>query len=228
MLEAIKMYFLPSIVLYFALITISCHLLNKQLLTKTLGFYIAFILFFIFTSLNSLYIDKYVRLITMTILVFIINFIIFKETVRIILVLSFFEQILVCISEITFSIVFSIFMNFEIMKLSNNYFNIYLCNIFVSLMLLFLIRLNFFYNIYKMLINITKKIQINVLLKYIIIFITSTNILTFLVYFESNIIKLLIANVMFLIMYMFIILAIFNEKNKNIKFKEENELLLSS
>ena len=222
------MYFIPSLINILVVLNLSKKLLNEKINLKNYKLYISILIFWLLVSFNSLYIDKYISLISMTFVVFFINIFLFKKDVKTIMILSFYQQFLVSISELLFSIIFSIFLNFDANKMTNNFHYIILCNFFISLILFIISRTKYVIKIYNGLIRITKKIKIQTILIYILILIISINVLTFLVYFKTKILILLIFNIIFFSIYLFILLIAFKEKSVNIKFKNEKKNLISS
>jgi len=82
--------------------------------------------------------------------------------------------------------------------------------------------------IYVKLLNLFSKVKVSSLLIFVSLLIFPINILVFMVYSGTSLFKMLIINILFLIVYAIIIYFAINEKSQNIKFKEENEILLTN
>lgn len=230
MLEAIKIYFIPYLINSLSMVY-SIHLLgNKKVNINDKNNFIVLTLFLFSSIVSTLFIDFKVRLIIMSIMLFIGSYILLRKDIKKLILLTFLCQIITCISEIisVFVILTILNRNFDIYNVT--YIDSLFYNVFVSLFLIIFLKTKFIKNIYLKLIKITDKIRLSILLTYILLLLFVINVTTAISYISgigSNY-QFIYVNIIFLFIYMFIIIVAIKEKNEKIEFKEANKILINN
>lgn len=228
MLEILKEHLIPSFINCFSIIYIISKLYKKNINLKDYKLYLSIIFFMFVSVLSYIYLYKNIKLLCMTLIVILINFIIFKKDVKVTLISSFLGQIIIVLSEIIFAFLVSIITSFDAVKMTNEFWYTYLCNICISILAIIIVNAKTITKIYNKILNITDMINTKTLFIYIVLILFSINILTFITYFKTNITIYLTINFLLFTIYFIIVISTFIEKNENIKFKQENKILLSN
>ena len=186
MLEAIKMYFLPYLINSFSIIYLLHALQNKKINLKNANFYFVYAFFVILSIFNKVFIIPQMRLVIMTIVLLLGNIILFNEKLRYSIIISFFCQVLVCISEIISTLILPIIFRIEYNLFLMNWLDILLYNIFISVILVIFSKINIIKKVYLKLITITNKLSLSILLLYFLLLLLAINILTVLSYLPDD------------------------------------------
>ena len=228
MLEAIKMYFLPYLINSFSIIYLLHALQNKKINLKNANFYFVYAFFVILSIFNKVFIIPQMRLVIMTIVLLLGNIILFNEKLRYSIIISFFCQVLVCISEIISTLILPIIFRIEYNLFLMNWLDILLYNIFISVILVIFSKINIIKKVYLKLITITNKLSLSILLLYFLLLLLAINILTVLSYLPDDSYYFIYINAIFLIVYSIIIFVAIKDKNEKKQFIEVNKNLINN
>lgn len=227
-LEIIKQYFISCLINSFAVIYIVSILLERKINYKDYKFYITLILQNIVVILLFVYVDDLMRLLVTTIAVCIGSFYLFRRSFKETLVSAFFEQIIIVISELIFTIIFVYILGGEASKITSDFLGNIFSVSFISLLGLVIAYLPFTKKVYKSLLRITFKMNFKKLMIYILIIIISINFLVVSNFINIGFEIIYLINLILLIAYGIIICYALYEQNENIKFKEENRTLIEN
>lgn len=227
MLEVIRMYFLPCLINVITVIY-----LTKKLIVSNDNFLqfkkiCLIIIWVIITILNYMYIVKFVRFIFSTFLNIIFGYFIFNNKKRFIVPTIVVEQLLLFISEFIFYLILYYF-KVDVDQLFSKSFGILFGNSTICFFALILINNDV---INKLCGKIIKYIiKINEYNKYLILLVLffTINILLYFIYNNSLDNFVIYINSFFIIIYSYIVFQLFNEKNKNYIFKEQNRTLVEN
>lgn len=227
MIEAFKFYLLPSLINFFGVTYIQGKILNRKISYKNIKFYIALFVFLIFNILGYVYINGFLRFVSNTIIIIITSYLIYKDKINKIIEAVVIEQIIYFFSEfVVASIVYILNLNFNLM--SNNL----LCFSFINLLITTIAILIYYIPIvrkfiYKIIIYFE---SISSVIKYLLIFIflISLNFLIMLIYYKINSNYILIIDFGFITIYSVILYSALKEKSENIKYKEQNKMLIDN
>jgi len=225
MLESI----VSTIVNLSAVVLVLHNISSRKVDFKNKKMYISFLLMCTFAALNFIYLNSVMRLVISTIITFLGNYIIFNDQIRKNLVSTLMCQLIIVVSELLYAIFLFVLIN-PIVGDSTilNFSGEYVTNFIISVIMVLLSLLPFIKIIYVKLLNLFSKVKVSSLLIFVSLLIFPINILVFMVYSGTSLFKMLIINILFLIVYAIIIYFAINEKSQNIKFKEENEILLTN
>ena len=227
MLEVIRMYILPCLINVITVIY-----LTKKLIVSNDNFLqfkkiCLIIIWVIITILNYMYIVKFVRFIFSTFLNIIFGYFIFNNKKRFIVPTIVVEQLLLFISEFIFYLILYYF-KVDVDQLFSKSFGILFGNSTICFFALILINNDV---INKLCGKIIKYIiKINEYNKYLILLVLffTINILLYFIYNNSLDNFVIYINSFFIIIYSYIVFQLFNEKNKNYIFKEQNRTLVEN
>lgn len=228
MIEKFFEYLLPSAINIITGLYIQKSILKKKIKITDYRVYIGTIMMVICSIFNYIYVTGFLRFTISLIFLTVISIFIFRETLYDIFSVVVIEQIIMFASELLCAVIFSIF-KINILSVTNSSFvNSILVNSGISI-IAFLI-----YNI-KYISYACDKImkllyRIDSIKKGIIIFVLfiSMNVLLMLIYFSNGSMYIVIINSIFIVIYSGIIYMLIIEKNKTIKYKQENEMLLDN
>jgi len=210
-----------------AAIIVLHNISQRKLDLKNLKIYNAYILMTVFTMFNFYFVNALVRLLISTLIVFIGNYIIFKDGIRKNISATLTTQLVVVSSEITFMLLLIFVLRpAGGTEFINSVFGNVLSNTSISIVMLLLSKLSCFKKLYIKMLELTRRIKVFTLLIFLLIIIFTINVLVFMVYFGNSMFELFLFIILFLIIYTIIMFFALNEKNENIKYKAENKSLI--
>ncbi len=229
MLELLQHHFIQCSINSFAVIYVISILLEKKINYKDYKLYLTLALFIFVAIICFEYVGSLIRFTLMTVTVCIGNYYLFRRDLRETLTSSVFEQLLLFFSEILLTFVLVFIFHVDANKIGNdslgNLFYVILISLFsVAILLIFpCIK-----KLYKFFLKITYKINIKRLSIYILIIIISMNFLYVSNFLEIDFQKVFVMNIILVVTYTFIMVYALHEQNENIKFKEENKILINN
>ena len=227
MLEAIRMYFLSSLIITMTAIYLQSDILNKKMHFNFINCF--FIISLILLSIiNYMFVDSFIRFFSTTILVSIFLSLVLKEKFFTTFVSSFIQQLLFFVSEFIYMIIFSMF-SINMLNLSNN--NIYfliIINLLIPITAIGIYEMKFSKEIIKKIILMVGNLNNKNLYLILLVFIITLNFLLTSNYITEKNISIIVVNVFFIIIYSIILFVFILEKNKNVIYLKENKILLSN
>lgn len=219
-------YLIIEFLTYPVTIFLQGKIMNKKIKFDRIRFYIGVIIFTIMNYINFVIVDGFVSFFVCWMIMIISSSFIFDDKIDKVFYAVTIQQILYFISELILSVLLEIINNiFAENQLTLN-------SIFLNLLVVIIAILLFFVPMVKSTIKkITKFFdRLTGIVKYILVlfFIITLNILLMGMYYNSGNKILMIANIFFIIVYSFIIYQFLNEKSENIKYKEQNKMLIDN
>lgn len=228
-LEVLQHHIIQCPINSFSVIYVIAILLERKLNYKDYKLYITLALF-VFTAIICFeYVDSLIRFTLMTITVCIGNYYLFRKSLRETITSSVFEQLLFFFVEILLTIILVFVFHIDASKISNDFLGNLFFVVLISLSSVALVlicpRIKL---LYKFFLKITYKINIKRLSVYILIIIISMNFLYVSNFLEIDFQKVFVINIILVVTYTFILFYAMHEQNENIKFKEENKILINN
>ncbi len=225
MLEAIKIYFLPCLINSLTAIYIINKISKKKLNLKCeimLIFNMTILLLF-----NNVFSDEsYKFFISITIILF-LSKLFYLESFDKIIIMNFFVQIIIFISEFIYSIIMITFLS-DINFLFNNPFWLFISNLIICLISIYIINIKIvIVNLHKIL-SLTTKLDKFTKYNIALFLIVIINFLLLFIYNDYGNKKDLLFNSFLIIFYILIFLFLLKEKMKNLFFIEERESLIKT
>ena len=227
MLEQFKFYFLPSLINFIGIIYIQHKILKKNISFKQSNFYIAMVLFLVLNIFNYLYIDGFVRMLSNTLVIILVSYIIFKAEINKIFGAVVLEQIMYFFGELVVAFIL-LMIGINADSISYDLINFTLLNIAISVVAILLYHIPLINNLIDRIMKFLN--NFNNAKKYILIFVffITLNFLIMLIYFSSGNRGIILINIIFIGIYSVVMFCLMNEKNENIKYRKENEILLDN
>jgi two-component system sensor histidine kinase AgrC len=228
MVEQFMYYLIPSLINILTGVYIQKSILNKKINFTNYRIYFGIMLLIFCGLANYIYVTGFLRFIISLIYLTIISAFIFKDKLHVIFSAVVLEQTILFASELICAICFSIF-KINMLNLSNyNDFNFSMLNLLISVVAILIYKIKFVSLMCNKLIEYLKRFSGIQKLVIIFIFFITLNVLLMLIYFSSESKYIVIINSVFIVVYSLIIYMLINEKSENIKFKQENEMLLDN
>ena len=228
MIEKIISYILPCTINIFAVLYIQKSILNKKINFKDYRLYTGGIALLILSILNYIFVTGFIRFIVSFVITTVLVTFIFREKISNIFGSTVLEQIILFLSELLCAIICLIFKVNILTITENNFLNLLITNIIISTIAIILYNIKF---ISKLCNKIFEKLNLldttNKNILVLILFIT-LNILLMLIYSTSENKNIVIINIIFMFVYATIIHSALNEKSENIKYKEQNKMLIDN
>ena len=228
MLEMIGVYFFPCLINILTSLYITASFLNRKIEVNKLKFYTITLFLTIIAILNFIYVENSFRLLIITLAIFGGNYVLFKDNVKITIIATISEQLIAIISELAIMLLAMIFFKADSNIIINSYYGNLYVNLSICLMMILISELNITHKLYSLFVKSTTKINYNTLIVSILLLFIAINVLIFSIYSNANIVYLFIVNLFFLCIYGIIFLAFISEKNINVKYKQEKEILLNN
>lgn len=226
MMEKFVYYLIPNFINFLGITYIQSKILNKKINFNKSNTYIGIFLFLVLNEFNYIYITGFIRFVINTIIIVLTAYIIFKDNIDKIFIAVLLEQVIYFFSEFI-SVALLVLAGINPEKLNNNLTVFIVLNIVISI-----VSISFFIiPIIKKIINnaISYLSNISSIRKYVLalIFLITLNVLLVFLYFFDNKYIILI-NTIFVVIYALIMYIALNEKSENIKYKEQNKMLIDN
>ena len=225
--QSISLY-ISVIINVFAGIYVWNKILYDKINLKDSKLYTCFIILVILSTANYIFANSFIRFLTATIFISLVTSIIYNVNIKKSFICTVIEQILMLFSEIVFTFVTIVIFKLDAHYLVSEVKGALVTNISISLICIVLCNIKFVKKLYKKIVNSFDLISSNVLYMVIVFIIFSMNIFLLLVYSEISIMKTLIINTLFIIAYAFILYLVIKEKSENVKYKEQNKMLIDN
>ena len=184
----------------------------------TYFFIIGFILIMFF---NYYYVNQFLKIISITLIMMIFCKLFFKVSINKSIVGPLVSQFIIMISELIFSLVVLFFIGPDVEQIVNNYFGSLFTNFSISILAFILIRVKLGYRLYDFLIKITSKIKKYELIVFSIILVISVNLIEMSIYYKISIIWLILINTSLIVIYAILIFQMANTKNEYLTISEK-------
>lgn len=228
MIENILNYVLPCSINIFTVIFIQKSMLKKKLDFKDYRLYLGTFLLILFSILSFISITGFLRFVLSFIYISIISMFIFREKMYTTFSVTVLEQTIFFLSELVCAVLFSVF-KLNILSVANDGFLYSLfVNGSVSLVALILYSIKYVSYLCDKIMQLLYRISPIKKVIIIFVFFITLNVLLMLMYFSNENRYIIFINSIFIVVYSVIIYMLINEKSENVKFKQENEMLLDN
>ena len=183
---------------------------GKRINFRNYKLYIAIVSATVATAFNFLIVNKYIRIILITIILMFIYKFLFNETVQKCVLTPIYSQIMIFFAELLYLIIVLGIMSGFNEQAMNTTFAQFITNISISVILAITVQFKFVHRIYKLLLKLTDKIRTRQLVIFCLIGMLILNILIMGSYYKIKFEYFILINaslitfVLILIVYMFI------------------------
>lgn len=228
MLEAIQQYFLTCLLNVVTVVYVLTKLFNNREVYLKVKTYIMIFIMVLLSIINFQYADPSIRFIISTIYIIFCSRIIFTYPLHKIIVTVLLEQCILFVAELIYALVVIFISPDGSLYITEGIFGIVILNVLVSTIAIILINIKFIRLFCNKIIESMETIKQKTKYTLAFIFIATLNILVVVIYVNAQSWMMVATNVLFILVYSYILFLLLNEKNQNIKFKEENKLLLDN
>lgn len=228
MLEILKEYFFPCFINILTSIYISAELFGCKIRLKEAKTYFVIFALVVIAILNFLYVDNFFRLLVITLAIFCGNYLLFGKSIKLTIITSLINQLIVIVSELFVMLFTMIFFKADSNIIINEYYGNMYSNLSISLMMILISKFKLTVKIYNFIIKSTTKINYNTLVISILLLFISINVIVFSIYSNVGIVNIFIINFFFLFIYCIIFFISMSERNANVKYKQEREMLINN
>ena len=227
-IEAMKPYFLSCLLTTIIVIYIVSKIMNENINFKNKKVYVIYTLLVFCTLINCVVSENFIKFFISTIYTIVFMLVLFKNDIGKTTVAVILEQIILFVSELIYMLMIILVLQFDGTSLFETFQGTLLTNLLVCIIAVMLINFKIIKKLCNHLMNYMNKIKQKNKDILAFILIITLNVLITIIYVNSQNISMVIINVIFIIIYSYIIYLFLNEKNQNIIVKEENKNLIDN
>ena len=144
-------------------IYISAELFGCKIRLKEAKTYFVIFALVVIAILNFLYVDNFFRLLVITLAIFCGNYLLFGKSIKLTIITSLINQLIVIVSELFVMLFTMIFFKADSNIIINEYYGNMYSNLSISLMMILISKFKLTVKIYNFIIKSTTKINYNTL-----------------------------------------------------------------
>lgn len=171
--------------------------------------------------LNFSFINSYLRILTLVIVMILCNYFLFTKDKNANIVIPIIAELILIIAEVIISILFVTLLKLEGNAIFIKYSGTIIINLFVGVISILLVNLKLFKNITNKVIDIIDNINKNVLIIVLGVLIIIINFLLMVPYYRIRTSYIVIFNAITIVVYSFIVFKMFEEKSRYIKMNNK-------
>lgn len=221
-------FFIGCLFLFSAQIFIWSRFYDKKINFKSVWLYISILLLSFVGMFNHIYINRFMNASTITMLMCICNWLIFRKSIKETIVIAIYGEFLVAFADIIFALFVVILFKVDSYFIKNTFIDTFIGNAGVSLIYVGISSIPIVKKIYLRLVGFAQKFKVKNLFFLFLLIILSANFLIAIVFYDMNSIYVIVINLTLLLVYSFIVFKSINEKNNNIIMKAQNDYLMES
>lgn len=188
---------------------------------KNYKVYLVGIVLSILLILNFSFINSYLRILTLVIVMILCNYFLFTKDKNANIVIPIIAELILIIAEVIISILFVTLLKLEGNAIFIKYSGTIIINLFVRVISILLVNLKLFKNITNKVIDIIDNINKNVLIIVLGVLIIIINFLLMVPYYRIRTSYIVIFNAITIVVYSFIVFKMFEEKSRYIKMNNK-------
>lgn len=188
---------------------------------KNYKVYLMGIVLSILLILNFSFINSYLRILTLVIVMILCNYFLFTKDKNANIVIPIIAELILIIAEVIISILFVTLLKLEGNAIFIKYSGTIIINLFVGVISILLVNLKLFKNITNKVIDIIDNINKNVLIIVLGVLIIIINFLLMVSYYRIRTSYIVIFNAITIVVYSFIVFKMFEEKSRYIKMNNK-------
>lgn len=212
----------------FAHVYIWHELIKEKIEFKSGKYIVAQLLFSLVLLLNYFFVNGFIRVISLIIILITFSFIILKKSIKECCVLSFMSEIIFIISEFIFMIVIQLTYTNSAVEMFSSFAGKLITNIVVSLIAILISKMPFSIKIYNRIIRLLDNINEHVMISIVIVILISLNFIFSYFYKEINPLIMLLINSFICFIYICICFNFLKAKNDYFKINNKYNNTLNS
>ncbi|MBE6138832.1 MAG: GHKL domain-containing protein [Firmicutes bacterium] len=219
--------FFASSIIFYSIIFVWSRLLDEKINYKKVKFYIIWIFLACFSVFNYFFVNNFIRLGFLLVILIICCKILFNHNLKETIVVCIYEQFIIMVSETIFALLLTIFkidvnltLNFAIVNLMSN--------ILIAIISLIIVKIKFIKKLYLSILSFTDRIKKIQLSLFSILLMILANVLSMNVYYKIRFEYLLIFNVSMTIICFIIMFYSLKTQNKYNKVSDKYNVAITS
>lgn len=205
-----------------------CKLLNKRLDFKSKRFWIILLGLISFIILNYYMVNKFLRIISVTIVFMIACSYLLKVEFKQGVIAALISQLMTMVAETIFVITISFIFKSGGEFIENTQFATILANVCIATIVILLAQFKFIKKLYDKLTKFTMNISDLHLMSIIIVFVFCLNIFSMIAYYQLDFKMMLLFNVATMVIYFIVIMTAFKNKNDYIEISDKYNTTITS
>ena len=215
-------------ILSFSEIFVWSRFQNKKIDFKNIYMYVSIFLLDLFGLLNYLYVNAFIRMIFITILMCFCNWLIFRKQINESVISAIYGQLLATISEVIGIVCLVFIFRGDVDFVKSHFFDSLAGNIIVAFLYIIVSYFPFIKKIYLKIVGFTNRFRVKNVILWSLLVIMSINFLVAVIYYDMKSIFVIIINTMLILIYSVIVYRAMNQKNINMIVQAENDSLMDS
>ena len=220
--------FIGGIILFYSEIYVWAKFYDEKINYKNPWFYISIFFLTLLSIFNHIFVNAFIKVLFITILMCVSNWLIFKRRINEIIVSVIYGQFLVAFADIIFALIFVVLFKMDSYFVKNTFADTFIGNAGVSLIYVLICSIPIVKKIYLKLVKMTDRFKIRSLVLLFLLIILSIDFLVAVNFYNIKSIYVIIINAIMILIYSFIVYKAINERNVNDKIKSENALLIQN
>lgn len=220
--------FLDSLIMSWIAIYIGTKLIKEKINYKNLKFWLLYLLYTVYVIVSYSMSANFIRVVLTFIVISFVFAKLYDLTVLKGLVLGFVVLFYTIIAEIIFTLIIIILYNFNIMDYKEIYFGDLFANIMIAIIIFFLGKITVLNKIFERLIKRLNIVNNKIILMISILMLISLVLILYYIYFDINLISMIVLGFFLVIIFTVTAVGLFNEKFDNYKLKADYDNLLKS
>lgn len=197
---------------------------------KSYKTYYVFVLLGIVQQLNYRFTNGYIKIILITIFVIFLYYYFFKKDKKESVVTTIFIQLIIMVSEFIFSFFMIMILGTKFSKIMNSYANsgMFIFNLIIAIISIVFTNFKLVNKLYSCLLSLTNRLKEKNIIILMVFMMITINIIYASTFYKMNSVYLLLINIILLLIYLYIVIKILNEKDRYIRINCKYNVTISS
>ncbi len=222
------MYFIPCLINVITGLFLISKISKQRINIKNFNTCFIIIITVILYIFNYNYTNYFLVFFNGTILLIIASKFIFNIKICYIITSCILTQIIMFFSEMIITIIIFLIYNFNVSLIIDYFRGTLLLNVSVSIISILFIKNNSISRFLEYLNISIEKYEFRIKIIFSLLFIITLNVLLIILYKDLDYPEFFLINIIFILIYCFILYYALNKNNENVKFKLENEILIAN
>ena len=220
--------FIGGMVLFSAQIVVWSIFYGEKVNLKNIWIYLSVLFLTTLSIFNHIFVNAFVKMLVITFLITIFNWLIFKRKMNETIISSIYGQFIVTIADGIGVIILVSVAGGDTSYIRNIFFDTLVGNLLVASLYVGISYIPFVKKIYLKLVQFTEKFKVKNVILWSLLLMISINFLVAIIYYDMNSIFVVIINTLLIVIYSLIVYRAMNQKSINMVVQAENVSLMES
>ena len=221
-------FFISGIFLIMSEVYVWAKFYNKKINYHSFWLYFSIFILTFLATLNHLYVNAFVRVLIVSMLMCFCNWLIFRTRINEVVTSTIYGQLILAFSDMIFALILISGFGKSLLFIRNDVFDTIIGNVVVALIYYGLCSIPLVRTVCLKLMHFTNKFKFKNLIVLCLLVIMSVNFFMAITYYDMKSLYVVLINTLLILIYSFIIYKTIGEKNNNIMIKAENVSLMES